>query len=371
MFKKKFNLRKVAAIVACLAVMAMFCSCDDDENGDGDYTISYRPGTHSSGQNHSQSKNFGEDVTLRDATYTRNGFTQTGWSIDKDGSYRDFKLNETYADDANITLFPFWTAGDGNFTIEYRPGLFSSGQTYTQVKKAGVDIMLRDTTYTRAGFRHVGWSRDENGDDWNFYFDTEYWDDENIILYPHWRYPNPHYKLPTNVRAEYVVEESSGIGNMRVTAIKIGKDYFSSSVSALFGGSLIRERFFKYEGGRWHDYERYVSDGEASPWRNTTNSSNEAKWAEGFVFGGMVSEDVIFEARTRLPVGKETIVGVECDKYVITQSYVQTWRYTFLFDPVYALNFHVGLTVDDAARSKFEVKVWDTSVTDFGDIVLP
>jgi len=317
------------------------------------------------------------DVILRDVTYTRSGFTQTGWSMSEDGDNLDFELTDEYWEDENITLYPFWhddekePNGNGAYTIEYRPGLFSSGPTYTQTKKEGVDIMLRDTTYTRGGFRHVGWSRDENGDGLDFYFDSEYWEDEDIILYPHWRYDNPHYKLPTNVSAEYVEEDATGISNIKVTAIKIGDHYFSSTFSNFFGGSLIPQKYYKPENGRWQEYERFISDGVASMWMKTSYSSDEANWAEGMVFRGLVSDAVIFEVRTRLPVGKETIVGVECDKYVITQSYVQTWAYTFLFDPVSALNFKVSLVIDDVASSKVEVTGWDTSVTDFGGIELP
>ena len=36
MLKKRFNLRILAAIVACLAVTAVFASCDKDKDGDGD-----------------------------------------------------------------------------------------------------------------------------------------------------------------------------------------------------------------------------------------------------------------------------------------------------------------------------------------------
>jgi len=120
MTKRSFNLRNVAVIVACLAVTAIFSGCNKDN---GDYTIKYSPGTHISGEDYSQSKNKGESVTLRGATYTRNGFTQTGWSKKADGSTKDYNLAGTYADDADITLFPFWKDvndpddGDGKYTL--------------------------------------------------------------------------------------------------------------------------------------------------------------------------------------------------------------------------------------------------------------
>ena len=79
---------------------------------DDEYTIKYRPGTHSSGEEYTQPKNKGEDVTLRGATYTRSGFTQTGWSTKENGSTKDYSLEETYSDDADLTLFPFWKDDD-------------------------------------------------------------------------------------------------------------------------------------------------------------------------------------------------------------------------------------------------------------------
>jgi hypothetical protein len=111
MIKRIFKLRNVAAIVACLAVMAIFSGCGKDDEK-GDYSIEYRPGTHISGDNHSQVKTAGKDVTLRGVTYTRNGFTQTGWSKKEDGSTKDYKLKGTYTDDADITLYPFWVEGN-------------------------------------------------------------------------------------------------------------------------------------------------------------------------------------------------------------------------------------------------------------------
>ena len=108
---RRLNLRKVAAIVACLAVTAIFSGCDKDDEK-GDYTIKYSPGTHSSGDNYSQAKTAGKDVTLRDVTYTRVGYKQTGWSKKENGSSKDYSLKDTYTDDADIELFPFWKEGD-------------------------------------------------------------------------------------------------------------------------------------------------------------------------------------------------------------------------------------------------------------------
>ena len=106
MKNSKLNLRSVAAIVACLAVCAvMSCGGGDDV---GNYTIKYSSGTHIDGKNYSQTKIKGESVSLRDVTYTRGGYTQTGWSKNEIGSTKDYKLKGMYDVDADIELFPFW-----------------------------------------------------------------------------------------------------------------------------------------------------------------------------------------------------------------------------------------------------------------------
>jgi len=98
------GLRNVA-MIACLAGMTMFLGCDKDKDK-GDYTIKYSPGTHSSGEDYSQAKTKGESVTLRGKTYTRAGFTQTGWSKKKEGTSKDYNLLQEYEDDADVNLFP-------------------------------------------------------------------------------------------------------------------------------------------------------------------------------------------------------------------------------------------------------------------------
>ena len=95
------------AIAICLAGMAILSGCGNR----GDYAITYHCGTYSSGKDYTQAKNKGESVTLRGKTYTRNGFTQTGWSILEDGSTKDYNLKGTYTNDADITLYPFWKEG--------------------------------------------------------------------------------------------------------------------------------------------------------------------------------------------------------------------------------------------------------------------
>ena len=98
-----------------------------------DYTIEYRPGAHSSGENYSQTKMAGESATLRGETYTRDGFTQTGWSTSQNGDNQDYDLNDIYLDDNDITLYPFWkdnnSNGGNSDIVKKRPAVYSMSIT--------------------------------------------------------------------------------------------------------------------------------------------------------------------------------------------------------------------------------------------------
>ena len=73
------------------------------------YTVTYAAGDYSSEQTQSDTKTYGVDLTLEDALFNRDGYTQTGWSTASDGSTKDYDLEDTYSVNAAITLYPYWT----------------------------------------------------------------------------------------------------------------------------------------------------------------------------------------------------------------------------------------------------------------------
>ena len=75
------------------------------------YTIAYKPGAYSRGQNYSDAKDHGASVTLRDKEYSHNSgalYVQDGWSVNEDGSTPDYALKETYSANESVTLYPHW-----------------------------------------------------------------------------------------------------------------------------------------------------------------------------------------------------------------------------------------------------------------------
>ena len=80
------------------------------------YTISYNPGQYGEGEINSDSRGEGAaSISLSSETFTRKCYTQTGWATE-DGGEKVYALGGEYAEDANITLYPYW--GDAEHTFE-------------------------------------------------------------------------------------------------------------------------------------------------------------------------------------------------------------------------------------------------------------
>lgn len=72
------------------------------------YTITYNKGANGTGTIASGTKTHGVDFTLSSSTFTRDDYTQTGWST-TDGGAKAYELGGTYTANSNITLYPYWT----------------------------------------------------------------------------------------------------------------------------------------------------------------------------------------------------------------------------------------------------------------------
>ena len=75
------------------------------------YPITYKAGANGIGTIESGTKNCGEDFTLSTNTFTRFGYIQTGWAA-TDGGDKKYDLGATYAENAELTLYPYWVKNE-------------------------------------------------------------------------------------------------------------------------------------------------------------------------------------------------------------------------------------------------------------------
>ena len=119
---------------------------------------------------------------MRGITFTRTGYTQTGWST-SDGGGQAYSLSASYTANANVTLYPYWTLD--TYVVTYNKGANGSGSNTTATKTYGVDLTLLGATFIRTGYTQTGWSTTDGGaKDYNL--SGTYSNNSSITLYPYW-----------------------------------------------------------------------------------------------------------------------------------------------------------------------------------------
>ena len=126
------------------------------------YTITYNAGANGTGAAIANgSKTPGVNFTLSSSTYSRTGYTQTGWST-SDGGSKAYDLGGTYSTDANLDLYPFWTIN--TYAITYNKGANGTGTIASGSKTHDVSFTLSSSTFTRTGYTQTGWSLTDGGE---------------------------------------------------------------------------------------------------------------------------------------------------------------------------------------------------------------
>ena len=83
--------------------------------------ITYDPGAYGVEAEFTVNKAYGKHLTLADASFTRPGYTQTGWAK-VDGGEKEYALGAIYEKDETITLYPAWTANQYTVTLDPNGG---------------------------------------------------------------------------------------------------------------------------------------------------------------------------------------------------------------------------------------------------------
>ena len=85
------------------------------------YTVTYAPGANGTGAEFTATKLEGRPLTLAGESFTRTGYTQTGWAT-LDGGEKVYDLGAIYENDEATTLYPVWTANQYTVTLDSNGG---------------------------------------------------------------------------------------------------------------------------------------------------------------------------------------------------------------------------------------------------------
>lgn len=147
------------------------------------FTVNYNKGSNGTGTNTSDTKTYGDALTLKGAIFTRTGYTQTAWNTNSSGTGgTSYALSGSYTANSGTTLYPTWT--ENTYTITYKDdddtaidGLSPTSRTYTQA----VNTL---PTPTKSGYNFLGWFTAADGGEevTSIAANTA----SNTTLYAHW-----------------------------------------------------------------------------------------------------------------------------------------------------------------------------------------
>ncbi len=149
-FKKSLAVLMVALMLFSAFSVSVFAATT--------YSVTYKPGAYAKETDeHVQDgieKN--ETIVLLGETYTRTGYTHSGWSTNKNGTTRSYTLEKSQKITKNLTLYPYWTVN--KYTITFDGGEFGEGTAQTKIVNFDKTTAAPQAIFTREGYVQTGWT---------------------------------------------------------------------------------------------------------------------------------------------------------------------------------------------------------------------
>ena len=134
--------------------------------------------------------NPGYDKKLSSNTFTREGYTFTGWNTKADGTGTGYADGAIVNFSANTTLYAQWTQNPV-ITFDANDG---KGIMGTQTVNPGVSAALPANTFTRADYDFAGWNTKADGTDTAYADKANITTNKNVTLYAQWKLHTYHVR---------------------------------------------------------------------------------------------------------------------------------------------------------------------------------
>ena len=121
-------------------------------------------------------------TALKTNTFTRTGYSFSGWNTAANGSGTAYANGATYSFAADLTLYAQWTALP-NHTVTFNA---NGGSGTMTAQTANVPTALKANTFTRTGYTFSSWNTQANGNGTSYTDGATYSFSTNITLYAQW-----------------------------------------------------------------------------------------------------------------------------------------------------------------------------------------
>ena len=147
------------------------------------FTVSYNA-NGGTGTTESQSKEYGEDLTLRENGFAKDGSHFIEWNTAPDGSGTSYEEGGTYTQNADVTLYAIWETN--TYAVTYDGNGAESGTTEPQTKTHAEPLVLRQNGFARQGYAFSGWNTAQDGTGTDYAAGGTYLTDADVTLYAQW-----------------------------------------------------------------------------------------------------------------------------------------------------------------------------------------
>ena len=136
-----------------------------------------------SGSPSSQTKWYGESLTLSSTKPTKTGYTFKGWSISSSATNATWSAGGKYTRNESNTLYAVWQAN--TYIIKYNAN-GGSGAPSNQTKTHNKTLILSSTKPTRTNYNFEGWSTSSTATSAKYPAGGSYTDNKAATLYAVW-----------------------------------------------------------------------------------------------------------------------------------------------------------------------------------------
>ena len=283
------------------------------------YTITYNPGSYGRGSITAGSQKYGAAFTLTSSTYSRTGYTQTGWSLDTEDGTAEYSIGQSFpagkSFSRNCTLYPVWTANKYTITFNANGGTLPNGNasyatpsdpsvTYNSSNYSIMDWMVP----TKIGYRFLGYYTAASGgtkvyDASGTCVAGNYWNSNkqwiyagNATFYAHWE--KIEYTISFDANGGTVNPTSQVIGypngnyNSLPTPTNSGKKFTGWFVDIGNNGPINLGKEYKYpsSSGLTIAFEAYMEDWSTISTATLISCTEGGGWNLWFNNGTLMSE---------------------------------------------------------------------------------
>lgn len=157
-------------------------STTDTVGAKSSYTVSYNA-NGGSGAPSSQTKWYGETLTLQSTKPTRTGYSFKNWNTNSGGTGTSYASGASYTANSGTTLYAQWTAN--TYAVKYDAN-GGTGAPSQQTKTYGVNLTLSSTKPTRTNYNFLGWGTSASATTVSYAAGATYSANAAITLYAVW-----------------------------------------------------------------------------------------------------------------------------------------------------------------------------------------